>query len=203
MNFDGAKKYILNKLQKELDPRLTYHSVDHTMDVLDSSVRLAALEHLTENESIILQTAALFHDTGMLKTYKGHEYASAEIAAYYLPKFGYEPDDVNEVARMITTTQLPQSACNKLDMILCDADLDYLGRDDFFMISHQLKHEWDITGIYPTTLRQWYEIQVDFLTKHHYFTQSARDMREQKKLENLQQIIDMCKTEINSSGSKH
>ena len=195
MNFEGAKKYILHKLKYELDPRLTYHSVAHTKDVLESAGRLATLEKLSELETIILQTAAVFHDTGMLKTYKGHESASAEIAMNILPKFGYPPEAIDEIVRMIVTTQLPQSACGILDMILCDADLDYLGRDDFFMISHQLKHEWDVTGIYPTTLAQWYKIQVEFLSRHRYFTPSALLMREEKKQENLQQIIRLLNGE--------
>ena len=32
-------------------------------------------------------------------------------------------------------TKIPQTPLTKLEEIICDADLDYLGREDFFEIS--------------------------------------------------------------------
>jgi predicted metal-dependent HD superfamily phosphohydrolase len=188
MNFEGAKKFLLDKLARELDPRLTYHSLSHTLDVLESATRLAKMEGLGDHETKILQTAAVFHDCGMLKTYRGHEIASVEIAESVLPSYSYSQEEIDEITKMILATQIPQSAKNKIDQILCDADLDYLGRNDFFMVAHQLKYEWEAMGIFPTSLVQWYEIQIDFLSQHDYFTDSARAMRQEKKLKNLEEI---------------
>lgn len=188
MNFEGAKNYILNKLARELDPRLTYHSITHTLDVHDSAVRLARMEGVNDHEMLLLRTAALYHDCGMLITYRGHESASIGIIRDTLPGFNYSTEDIMHIENMIMTTMLPQSADEDLSMVLCDADLDYLGRPDYFMISHQLKYEWDILNINPTSLKQWYELQIKFLGGHRYFTRSARETREEKKLMNLAQI---------------
>lgn len=38
--------------------------------------------------------------------------------------------------------------------------------------------------------KQWDEIQVKFLKKHQYFTQTAIQMRQEKKELNLQIVID-------------
>ena len=38
--------------------------------------------------------------------------------------------------------------------------------------------------------KQWDEIQVKFLKQHQYFTQTAIQMRQEKKMENLQIVID-------------
>jgi hypothetical protein len=137
---------------------------------------------------MLLQTACLFHDTGMLKTYRGHEEASVEICREILPKFGYNEQDIQSVTSMILTTKLPQGARSLLDKILCDADLDYLGRPDYFMIAHKLKYEWTMLNITTTTLHQWYLIQQNFLSSHSYFTDSAIRTRQQGKLENLKEI---------------
>jgi len=195
MNYDGVKKFILNKLERELDPRLTYHSIAHTLDVLESAIRLAELEKLSSKEILLLKTACLFHDSGMLVTYRGHEEASIEICRQTLPAYNYDDEETGIICRMILTTKLPQCASNHLDKILCDADLDYLGRPDFFMISHRLKYEWDILKIYPTTLQEWYKIQRDFLSSHKYFTISALKLRQSKKMENLKQVEFMCNHE--------
>ena len=89
------------------------------------------------------------------------------------------------------TTKLPQSAKEKLEQIICDADLDYLGRDDFYMISHRLKLEWNIFNIKPTTLKEWYGLQIEFLKNHNYFTVSAIETREEGKLKNLHEIMEI------------
>lgn len=195
MNYEGVKKFILNKLKRELDPRLTYHSISHTLDVLESAIRLAELENLSPKDILLLKTACIFHDSGMLVTYRGHEEASIEICRQTLPSFNYNQEDTGIVCRMILTTKLPQCASEHLDKILCDADLDYLGRPDFFMIAHRLKYEWDILNIHPTTLMEWYNIQRDFLSAHEYFTVSALKLHQSNKMENLKQIEFMCNHE--------
>ena len=195
MNYESVKNYILNKLEKELDPRLTYHSIAHTLDVLESAVRLAELEKISSKDLLLLKTACLFHDSGMLVTYRGHEEASIQICSQTLPSFSYSKEETETVCRMILTTKLPQCASELLDKILCDADLDYLGRQDFFMIAHRLKYEWDILDIHPTTLQEWYKIQRDFLTSHRYFTESAVKLRQSYKMENLRQVEFMCNHE--------
>ena len=195
MNYESIKKFILKKLEKDLDPRLTYHSVDHTLDVLESAIRLGEMENLPPREFTFLKTACLFHDSGMLVTYRGHEDAGIKICRETLPAYNYNEEETEIICRMILTTRLPQCASQHLDKILCDADLDYLGRPDFFMIAHRLKYEWDVLGIHPTTLMEWYTIQKNFLSTHKYFTASAKKLRQACKLENLKQIEIMCNHE--------
>lgn len=191
MNFEKAREYIIKKLVDELNPALTYHNIDHTLDVLQAAGNLASLEKLNGHDKTLLETAALFHDSGMLKTYIGHEEASAEIVRQYLPDFGYQPDEIDIVCKMIITTKLPQSASTFLEKILCDADLDYLGRDDFFMIAHQLQYEWNVMNIRPTTLKEWYGLQIKFLEGHEFFTESAKRLRNEKKADNLKQVREL------------
>lgn len=188
MDFEGAKVYILNRLEKELKPHLYYHDIKHTLDVYLSAHRIAKLEKVEAHENTLIQTAALFHDSGMMRTYAGHEEASCDIVIETLPKYGYSQNSIDSICDMIMTTKLPQSASGKLAKILCDADLDYLGREDFYMISHRLKLEWLVLEVNPTTLREWYELQVKFLEDHNYFTQAAIQSRNQGKAQNLAQI---------------
>lgn len=187
MNFEGARSYVLDRLRSELKPNLYYHCLQHTVDVLESAIRLAKMEMVSEEELILLKTAALYHDSGMLFAYDGHEEASVRLASSVLPGFGYSEQDIEKVNGMIMATKLPQNPQNKAEQILSDADLDYLGREDFFMISHRLKLEWSDRGL-KQTLKEWYVGQVEFLSNHSYYTASAKKTRREKKLDNLQQI---------------
>jgi hypothetical protein len=191
MDFEAAKTFILDKLRKELSPVLYYHDINHTLDVYRSVERIAAMENVTGADLILLKTAALFHDSGMLTTYVGHEEASCRFTEIHLPHFGYSPDEIIKINKMILATKLPQRASGLMEQILCDADLDYLGRNDFFMISHRLKFEWKTQNIKPTTLKEWYILQINFLEGHSFFTRSAILSREEKKQENLMEIKEI------------
>jgi hypothetical protein len=191
MDFESLKKAVIQMLTQELRPTLYYHDIHHTMDVYHSAERLAQLEGVGNEDVLLIKTAALLHDSGMLTVYDGHEAASCKIASDLLPQFGYSADYISRVCRMIHTTQLPQSAVTLPEKILCDADLDYLGREDFFMIAHRLKLEWNLQKVRVTTLREWYELQVKFLEAHTYFTPSSKATRNEGKQKNLNQIKEI------------
>lgn len=184
------KAYILSRLETEFRPCFYYHNLDHTLDVCDATLRLAKLEGIDKHYTIILETAALLHDIGMLDNYQEHEAASAKIAQTILADFDYTREDIEEISNLILATRIPQEASTLGEMIICDADLDYLGRDDFFMIAHRLRCEWNCQGrIY--SLKEWYTMQSSFLMKHHYFTRSAILLREKTKQLHLQQILEL------------
>lgn len=193
IDFEGTKNFILDKLTRELRPELQYHNIGHTLDVLESAERLAVLENENGHGLLLLRTAALFHDSGMLIRYADHEEASTHLTKRYLPEFGYSKQDIDVINKMILSTKLPQSASTKLEKILCDADLDYLGRDDFYMIAHRLQFEWKQLNVHKTTLIEWYRIQLDFLTRHGYYTHSAKTLRQEKKNIHLAEIKELIK----------
>jgi hypothetical protein len=193
MDFAGVKNYILGKLERELNPDLVYHCLEHTLDVLNSTINIAEKEGVEEDDLILLKSAALFHDSGMLLTYVGHEEASAEIVQEVLPRFEFTQEGVDTISNMIITTKLPQRASSFLEKILCDADLDYLGREDFFMTSHRLRHEWIALNINRLSLLEWYQLQVEFLETHQYFTNYTIKLRQEKKIMNLKEIKELLK----------
>lgn len=193
MDFLKAQDYILKRLKNELKPNLFYHSIEHTLDVYNSVVKIAEMEGVNGIDLNLLKTASLFHDSGMIRTYNGHEEASVEIAKESLPQFGYNQLAIETISKMIITTKLPQTAGTFLEKIICDADLDYLGREDFIMISHKLRHEWVTQEINVLSLKQWYELQIEFLSNHKYFTKYAISTRKEGKLFNLGQIIELLK----------
>lgn len=192
MNLPAASAYITDRLRRELDPTLRYHCVEHTLDVYEATCRLADFEGTAPNDRAILETAALWHDSGMLIQYKDHEEASATLARSILPAYGYSPADIDEVTSLILVTRLPQRPYNSLEQILCDADLDYLGRDDFWVNSFRLHLEWKLNGILDASLSEWLAIQIKFLSEHNYFTRSAQALREEKKQQHLAAIRSLC-----------
>ena len=189
--FEQLKEFILNKLRDELPAHLTYHNIDHTEDVMQAAASLAAAEGIDEDGKALLAAAALLHDTGFLVGREGHEEASCNIARHYLPLYGYTVGEIEVICDLIIATCLPQSPKSKLAEILCDADLDYLGRDDFFMLSGRLFAELKNEGMVQRE-DQWNRQQADFMGDHRYFTKTAINLRQPKQ----EQYVELIKLKI-------
>lgn len=187
MQFKRAGKFIMDKLAKELPEHLSYHSVEHTKDVYDAAEKLGKEEKVSSYDIKLLLTAAWYHDAGFLRGAKDHEEESCSIAKRTLPDYGYNPEEIDRICGMIMATKIPQMPKNHLEEILADADLDYLGRDDFFLIGDKLFSELSVFG-FINSEEEWNRLQVRFLESHHYFTKTALISRKDKKQENLEQI---------------
>jgi predicted metal-dependent HD superfamily phosphohydrolase len=185
--YHKAKEFVLGFLKTGLPDTLFYHSYDHVMDVLGAAERLAAMEGVSEPDLELLRVAVLLHDSGFTVDPKEHEKTSCDIARKKLPAFGYSGQDIERICGIIMATKYPQSPANLLEEIMCDADLDYLGRDDFFTIGNSLLRELNENGRFKTE-QDWNHFQEKFLSSHRYFTASAIRLRNEKKEMHLKKI---------------
>ncbi len=198
MQYERAYSFLIPKLEKDLSPQLVYHNVTHTKNVIEAAEYLALKENVAGEELVILKTAALFHDSGFLQQADGHEEISCILAREYLPQYGYSPAQIDLVCRVIMATRLPQTPTEHLGEILCDADLFYIGKDDYEGNAGSLLEEFKNRGIVKADT-EWPIIQVDFLSNHHFFTKTAIAELEPGKHAKLEEI----KRSLNSSLSVH
>ncbi|MEO5681693.1 MAG: HD domain-containing protein [Chitinophagaceae bacterium] len=171
------KDFVTGFLQNNIPPGYYYHNYIHTLYVTEKVVEIAEYEKCSPAEIELLQAAALWHDTGFINTYAGHEAESCRLARQYLPAYGYSPGDINRVCGMIMATKMPQSPQNKLETIIADADLEYLGTSTVQEKADSLFRELQYLNPSLTKL-QWHKIQVSFLQAHHYFTQFCKEKRD-------------------------
>lgn len=188
MRAPSAEAFIVRELRYGLSPTLYYHSLAHTMDVVAATQALAAAEGVTDAEPLtLLRTAALYHDAGFLHTYAGHEARGCEIVRATLPDFGYSAGQIEQICALISATQYPQEPRSHLAQILCDADLDYLGRPDFVPISTSLFRELTARQLIADE-HAWFQLQERFLTGHQYWTATALARRAAPKQSQLDHI---------------
>jgi uncharacterized protein len=188
-DIEQACAYALGRLAHELSPKLHFHSLTHTRDdVVPAALRLAAQLDLGCEDTQLLRTAACYHDIGFIERRDGHEDVSARIAAATLPNFGYGTDQVAYVVGMIMATKLPQQPTNLLEQIMADADLDSLGRADFFIRNQALRDELAAFDQLMSD-RVWYRNQLNFLRSHHYWTAEAASLRGPAKKQHIDELI--------------
>lgn len=192
INYRKAEKYIVKRLKKELPDNLHYHDLRHTTDVCAAVERLALMEGIEGDDIFLLKTAALYHDAGFVHQYANNEDLGAELAREVLPRFGYTEDQLDTICRLIQATKVPQKPNNHLEQIICDADLDYLGGDEFHFIADKLKRELMERDMVQTD-KQWDELQIKFLEAHTYFTRTAIKLRQANKMDRVQEIKDRLK----------
>jgi uncharacterized protein len=185
--FETLQQKVLGQLEKELSVNLTYHCVAHTVDVLEKAVEIAKHEGVTdENEMMLLKVAALFHDLGFLQVYMGHEEKSCLMMREEVGTL-FNEEELKKICGMIMATKIPQTPLTHLEQIICDADLDYLGREDFYPISDALRIEFLAYKIVKDD-REWEEKQIGFFEKHQYFTATSNNNRNSEKQQRLTEL---------------
>jgi uncharacterized protein len=187
-SFPLIHHHVVHHLLSGLSEKLTYHNMQHTLDVLTQVQRIAKEEGMEDEEGLfLLKTAALYHDTGFLSEYNGNEEIGCRLARKDLPGFGLNEKQIDRVCDLIMATRVPQSPKNRAEEIICDADLDYLGQDDFELISDALRQEFLEFGIIHSN-EEWYSRQIKFLETHKYFTESSRKHRNPVKCKHLEKL---------------
>ena len=185
------KAHVLARLEHELSPHLLYHGIHHTRDdVLPAAERFAQLSKVRGEDLLLLQTAALYHDIGFIENRYDHEAIGARMAAEELVDFGFNDTQIERICSMIMATHLPQSPRDDLEALLCDADMDSLGRDDFFATSHHLRLELMRQGE-MVSLKEWSLGQLRFLQGHTYFSKAAHRLRDEQKQHNINELLEL------------
>lgn len=184
MRTEPAIEHIINRLRHELPADLRYHCLEHTLHVIDAAKTIAEAEQLEANMLELLITAAAYHDCGFLVTYQKHEEAGCKIAQEVLPQYGFTDAQIQIITGLIMATKVPQTPLTKAERILCDADLDYLGGDNYEEIANGLFEELLLHG-FAITEENWQQIQINFLEAHHYWTSFSQSNKAPKKAEVL------------------
>ena len=190
LQFMDIQEYMLDMLEEKLPKYLHYHSVKHTIDVTTEVELIGWAEGLAESDIMLLKVAGLFHDSGHIVTYVGHEEESCNFAQEILPKFNYPQEKIDKIKRIIMATKLPHTPSDILEAIIQDSDLDYLGRTDFVPVSNMLYQELLDRGI-QMTMDEWNENQIKFISAHQYYTSTARTLREVNKQSQIERLHEL------------
>ena len=182
------KAFVINMLKEKLPTNYCYHNYEHTLYVLEKAIEIGTNEGCTKEEIKLLSAAALWHDTGYINTYTGHEEASCLMAKKYLPEYGFSEEHVTKIVGMIMATKILQKPKNKLEEILADADLEYLGTIDAPKKAHLLFKELQVLTPLLNEV-EWNKMQIAFLESHHYFTNYCKAKKDPLKKSYLKKLI--------------
>lgn len=183
-----SEAYIIQLFKQELPPELLYHDMAHTDSVRQTSLILADHYQLTDKEKEAMEIAAIFHDSGYIKVYKGHEEVSQEIAETFLKQYNYPTEQITLVKELIAATKLIYQPKNLLQEIIKDADLNNLGQSKYLRTISNLRAEMKVFLDTQYKDKEWYQTNIKFIDGHTYFTEKAKELFNAKKKENRKKV---------------
>ena len=187
-------QYIRALFKDELPVGIKYHDANHTLHptrgVVAVANRIAIAENISEHDRELLIAAAYFHDTGYIREYDKNEPIAARMAGRILKLIGYKPKEVAKVQKMILATDLARVPKTHAEKILCDADLDNLGREDFFKLDGKLRQGRRGRGLDVSDDVKWYKGTLEIIKNHQYYTESQKKMREAEKQKNTKRLLN-------------
>jgi len=186
------RRRAIEILNSELSEKLFYHGVHHTMDVLKVCNDYLRRLKINGRDAKLLRIGALLHDIGFTVSNNDHEEHGVVIAKRLMKEYGFSTNDFQIVKGLILATRIPQAPKTLLEEILCDADLDYLGKKNFQPISNYLYKELQAYDIISDK-NSWNMIQIKFLEAHSYHTDFAKKNRQpekEKRIEELKWVVE-------------
>lgn len=177
---------LLSYMEENWHEYLTYHTISHIIDVANVCEKYIGYYNLDEATAQLIRIAAISHDIGYLSSPKNHEEAGIiEIKPFLEPLL--DTEQIASINGMIRATKVPQKPRNLCEEILADADLDYLGRKDYDIISEGLYREFLYFKMISNEL-DWLNIQIQFFENHSYHTAFAIESLSKPKAIKLEEL---------------
>ncbi len=189
----ATEDYINSILTSKTPPYNTYHNLAHTKDVVESSIEICIGERIAPDDLELIQIAAWFHDIGYIEKTTGHEEISVIYATNFLYDEHYDSNKIEKIIYCIRATKVPQNPYNKFEQIICDADLNHLGRKSFFERNDLFRNEFEHYSNSKLTEREWICKTIEFLNQHHFFTNYALKNFQPQKEKNIRRLKGQLK----------
>jgi predicted metal-dependent HD superfamily phosphohydrolase len=187
----AAEQHVVNIFSQRVGKDFIYHSLNHTREVVLHTELIAGNYELTEEDHTAVVIAAWFHDTGYSAGLnKIHEEESQKMATQFLKEHRASQQLIDKVNGCILATRMPQSPTNLIEQIICDADLFHLGTKDFKEKNKLLRQEINKVEDNKIGKKEWAELNLEFLERHRYFTEYAREMLEPVKHMHLRDLTE-------------
>ena len=176
----------ISKFSKLLTKNNHYHNYPHELEVYHAVTRIGKAEGLSDYQLFILKTGALVHDLYVSPKRKDNEERTVQIVQIYLPEFGYTSEETDATSALVLATKMPQNPTTLMEKVICDADLDNFGREDFMEKGEMIREELGI----PRSLK-WYEGALELIRNHKYWTEYQRSFRDYGKLTNICKLTEL------------
>ena len=180
-----TEEFVYHLLIKKSPQDNVYHNITHTKEVVEAAQDIGIGSNLSKQDLEIVLITAWFHDVGYIDSAEEHEEQSAKYAKAFLNDSNYPKENTEKVISAILATKLPQEPKAQLEEVLCDADMQHLGKKTFFDKSELFRVETEKRTGQKLSDLEWLKYTLDFFTKQRFFTKYAKKQYEEGRNANL------------------
>jgi len=177
LRLGDLEEKIFQDILSELPAYLHFHHLDYAKKIYDQSFLLCRSEEIEQEDRLLIRTAALMLFTGLTQAYQNFENRSSVLTREILPEFGYSETQIDHISNLILATKMPFEPSSKLDTILIDARMEYLGWPDYTDQIKRLYQELKEAGS-KINGQQFKKHQLELLYKFEFYTLAAKRLRE-------------------------
>jgi len=171
---EQVQEHVSSELTNKLPSSSHYHSLEHTIGVVETSQEIARAYDIEQEDFEDLIIASWFHDIGHIVSPEDHEQRSSVMASEYLTKKNHPKARISKIREIIVSTHVDIPSNGLLQEIIHDADIQSIGSKDFFSIGDNLRKEWEQINEMYYSQREWNELQLQFLESNNFFTKEAK-----------------------------
>ena len=186
---EKTEQFVVDLLNESLAKNFVYHNIAHTQRVVEKTLELIEGEAFSEVEKQALILAAWFHDVGYTVNPDNHEEESVAIATNFLKNEGVSEEIIDEVSRLIAITKMGVSPSTEVEKILKDADCSHVGSKNYSDFNELLRKERELVCDRTIKDVEWDDANLNFLTKHRFYTSKASKLWEKQKSKNIAQLL--------------
>jgi len=186
-----AESYVFELLKNNLPKTYVYHNFLHTRRVVESATEIInSYDNLKDEDKLIIQLAAWFHDVGHISGPENHEEKSVKIASTFLKKNNISIKIIDEVSKCILATKLEKSPESFNEEVIKDADTSHLAKKYYNNVCELLRQELKAQGIANYSGPKWTELNIKlFSSQHKFYTLYAVNNWEKKKNKHLKKLL--------------
>ncbi len=183
-----VEAFITTYVRKHDNPKMYYHNLFHTQNVVAVTKQIAKHAPLNEDEFFILVCAAWFLYAGYYKNKSQPTETSANMAGEFLKNSGVDNEAIESVKECILCTMINATADSALAKIICDADSFYLGTENFSAYNKLKRKEAESVSNISIDKNEWKRNTILMLERHQYYTEYCKSRLNATKQQNLEKL---------------
>ncbi|MEO6758290.1 MAG: Pycsar system effector family protein [Saprospiraceae bacterium] len=183
-----TETHIADFFARDISAEYVFHDLDHTVQTVAAARIIGEGFQLDDQDMLLLQLATWFHDTGYSEGPQDHEERSILNAQNFL-QGKISDSELATVIACIRSTKVPQQPQNRLEEIICDADLSHLGMESYWDRNGKLRQEFILARQTVMSEQDWLDFELNFLLSHEYHTSVAQQLFNKRKGKHVKQIV--------------
>jgi len=177
LRLGDLENLVFDDILSNLPESLHFHTVDYARKVYNQSFLLCRAEEIEQSDRLLVRTAALMLFTGLTQSYNNFENRTSVLSREILPDFQYSDTQIDQICNLVLSTKLPFNPGNRLEKILIDTKMDYIGGPDYTANIKRLFLELKETGS-KINGQQFKKHQLELLYGFEFYTIAGQRLRE-------------------------